>query len=77
MNRLRWKCRRGMLELDLLLNHFLDSAYGDLDQPAQVNFDRLLEYPDTELLALLMGQTTASNRAIADVIQSIQTSSRI
>ena len=30
MNRLRWQCRRGMRELDLLLQRFLD-AQGDLD----------------------------------------------
>jgi len=74
MNRLRWKCRRGMLELDLMLNRFLDVGYVDLSPQAQGNFDLLLEYPDPELLALLMGQTTASNRAIANVIQSIQAS---
>ena len=32
--RLRWKCRRGMLELDLLLRDFLDSGYQDLDDAA-------------------------------------------
>jgi antitoxin CptB len=72
MNRLRWKCRRGMLELDLLLNRFLDVGYTELNQSSQENFKLLLEYQDTELLALLMGQTTASDRAIADVIQHIQ-----
>jgi len=76
MNRLRWKCRRGMLELDLMLNRFLDMGYADLNPVSQENFNLLLDYPDTELLALLMGQTTASQRAIADVIQSIQASTR-
>jgi len=61
-----------MLELDLLLNRFLDVGYIDLNQSSQENFTLLLEYPDTELLALLMGQTTASDRAIADVIRHIQ-----
>jgi antitoxin CptB len=61
-----------MLELDLLLNRFLDVGYTELNQSSQENFKLLLEYQDTELLALLMGQTTASDRAIADVIQHIQ-----
>lgn len=77
MNRLRWKCRRGMLELDLLLNRFLDAGYATLDPVAQRHFEQLLDYPDTELLALLMGQTTASQRNIADVVQSIQASTHL
>lgn len=77
MNRLRWKCRRGMLELDLLLNRFLDVGYADLDPVAQTHFEQLLDYPDTELLALLMGQTTASKRSIANVIQSIQANTHV
>ena len=72
INRLRWQCRRGLLELDLLLNDFLDRGYADLNPQSQYAFKQLLEYPDTELLALLMGQTTASRRAIADVIRHIQ-----
>jgi antitoxin CptB len=72
MNRLRWKCRRGMLELDILLNQFLKIGYATLDQQAQQNFETLLEYPDTVLLSLLMGQSSASSRAIANVIQHIR-----
>ncbi len=77
MNHLRWKCRRGMLELDILLNQFLQSGYQQLDAPAQKDFNRLLEYSDTMLLSLLMGQTSASDRAIASVIQKIHASNII
>lgn len=74
MNHLRWKCRRGMLELDILLNQFLQLGYQQLDAPAQKDFNRLLEYSDTMLLSLLMGQTSASDRAIATIIQKIHAS---
>ena len=36
--RLRWQCRRGMLELDLLLSRFLDAAYADLTKQQRRDF---------------------------------------
>jgi len=45
LNRLRWHCRRGMLELDLLLEGFLDEGYTDLDDDGRRLFARLLDFP--------------------------------
>ncbi|MBA1330546.1 hypothetical protein QQ73_05010 [Candidatus Endoriftia persephone str. Guaymas] len=53
-NRLRWQCRRGMLELDLLLMGFLDQHYRQLDQAQLDGFDRLLRHPDQSLQAWLL-----------------------
>jgi antitoxin CptB len=53
MNRLRWKCRRGTLELDLLLHQFLDRDYATLDHTAQQAFETLLEAGDEELWAIV------------------------
>ena len=49
LNRLRWQCRRGMLELDLLLLEFLENEYPALDTASQQAFVALLEYPDQVL----------------------------
>lgn len=56
MRRLRWQCRRGLLELDLLLARFLDRRYPALAVPDQEAFRRLLQEPDPRLLAWLQGQ---------------------
>ena len=56
MNRLRWKCRRGMLELDLVLQQFLERDYVALDRAAQQAFDALLESGDEELWAIVNGE---------------------
>jgi antitoxin CptB len=48
-NRLRWQCRRGMLELDLLLLEFLERHYAELDEANREDFAALLEYPDQTL----------------------------
>ena len=70
--RLRWQCRRGMLELDLLLNRFLDTGFADL-QPAQRSaFDRLLAYPDQILYDWLMGHAVPADHAIRDLVARIR-----
>ena len=55
-NRLRWKCRRGTLELDLLLQQFLERDYPALDARAQSQFEALLELGDEELWAMIQGE---------------------
>ena len=52
--RFRFGCRRGMLELDIILLNFFDACYDNLDQDSQLQFQRLLESPDPDLFAWLM-----------------------
>ena len=49
-NRLRWRTRRGMLELDLLLLPFFDEVFHSLSGHEQEVFIRLLEQEDPDLL---------------------------
>lgn len=56
LRRLRWQCRRGLLELDLLFVRFLEQRYSALSVEEQNAFQRLLEQPDQTLLAWLQGQ---------------------
>ena len=46
MERLRWRCRRGLLELDLLFEAFLEKRYSELPDSDKQAFVRLLEYQD-------------------------------
>jgi antitoxin CptB len=53
-DRIRWRCRRGMLELDLVLGAFCD-RYLEKLQPSHINVLRaLLERPDPQLLDYVM-----------------------
>ena len=45
-NRLMWASRRGMLELDLMLQPFVEQHYDQLDQTDQLLFQELLELED-------------------------------
>ena len=71
-NRLRWRCRRGMLELDLLLQGFLERGYDSLRVVELEAFNQLLEYPDSVLLDALMGHMVPANKDIARVVEKIR-----
>lgn len=58
IKRLKWKCRRGMLELDLLLGEILKNRYGLLPPDHQQLFDELLDEGDQDIYAWLMGTKT-------------------
>lgn len=53
-NRVRWACRRGMLELDLLLESFFDNCYANLKEEKQQKFVKLLEENDNDLFNWLL-----------------------
>ena len=54
--RLRYRLRRGLLEMDLLLNRFAERHLAGLTIGELAALDRLLDLPDTELLRLVLGQ---------------------
>ena len=56
-DRLRWHCRRGMLELDLVLNAFIERHLEALEPSGIEAFKSLLALPDPELLDHVMGRT--------------------
>jgi len=57
MSRMRWRCRRGMLENDLILTRFLD-AHADTISAADIAaLDRLLDLADGELWDLIAGRS--------------------
>lgn len=72
MNRLRWQCRRGMRELDLLLQQFLDAQGGRLDERAAASLLRLLDYPDAVLLEWLFGRQIPSDTEVAALVERIR-----
>lgn len=51
--RLRWGCRRGLLELDIVLNRFWDAEFSRLDADGRAAFARILEYADNDLWYLI------------------------
>ncbi len=70
--RLRWQCRRGMLELDAMLASFLDEGFSQLTNKEKTAFYTLLNYPDQFLLEYLMGRSLPLDKDVAHVAQKIQ-----
>jgi antitoxin CptB len=55
--KLRWQCRRGTKELDLMLNRYLETRYLVADQAEREIFVALLELGDDKLASVLLGDT--------------------
>lgn len=70
--RLKWQCRRGMLELDLALEAFVRRDYAGLSAAQQRTFKKLLECPDQLLFDYLFGATAPIDKDVADVIERIR-----
>lgn len=62
LDRICWQCRRGLLELDLILSRFLDRDLAGLAPDQLELFKELLGVADTVLLAWVMGQEEAPPR---------------
>ncbi len=73
MNKLRWRCRRGTLELDLMLIRYLDSRYASANPPEQQAFLELLELEDTDLMRYLMGEERLNQPVLSALIEVIRT----
>jgi antitoxin CptB len=56
LGRLRWRCRRGMKELDVLLARYVDEKFCGASKSEQEAFKQLLEAQDTDLYAYCLGQ---------------------
>lgn len=74
LSKLRWRCRRGMRELDVVLLRFLDQSYASLDDEEKVGFQQLLECQDPDILAYLTGRSIPSDGAIRNVVEGIRSS---
>ena len=69
LNRLRWQCRRGLLELDLVLERFLEKHLGDLNAGRLSAFRTLLAFADDELWDLIRERTRCSDPLLAELVQ--------
>lgn len=72
---LKWRCRRGMKELDQLMLRYLDLYYLEAPEKEQAAFERLLhDYEEPVLLSLLNGQDRAADEDVNLVIEKIRQS---
>jgi len=56
IERVRWRCRRGLLELDIVLRRFVERHYSMLDEAERNAFEALLDMPDNPLWDMIVGR---------------------
>ncbi len=71
-NRVRWLCRRGMKELDLVINRFFESDYDSLSEQEQLAFQDFLNVEDPIIFSWIMGRSTPENESHANIISQLQ-----
>ena len=73
LSTLRWRSRRGMRELDVVLVRYLDQHYATATDQERDVFKALLELEDPRLYALVTGREVASNPEQAAMIAKLVT----
>ncbi len=69
--RLKWQCRRGMLELDLLLMKFLEERYASLKEQQKLAFVELLKESDQDLHGWFFGESQPLDTELKKIIKLI------
>jgi len=72
LDRLRWRCRRGLLENDLILTRFLDARGVRISEEEVVALDRLLALSDNELWDLLAGRQEPADAAVKPLLDALR-----
>jgi antitoxin CptB len=68
LNRLMWKCRRGLLELDLVFEKFIPTLRDEDVQPLSA----LLELPDNQLWDIISGRSDAYDRRFEQTVARLR-----
>jgi len=69
---LKWQCRRGMRELDILLNNYFENDYLQASEDQKQAFRELLALPDPDLIGYLLGGQSPPEAALTDVVKQIR-----
>ena len=62
LNKLRWKSRKGIRELDILLQNYLDTHYSSLDSLDKKLFEEILEIDTYDLLNAISGKSSYNEK---------------
>lgn len=71
LDRLRWRCRRGLLELELLLAPYVAAELAGLPEPLLEQFELLLGFDDVDVHAWLLGRGTLPDE-VAGIVAEIR-----
>ncbi len=72
LGRLRWRSRRGMKELDRLLQRYLDTRWPTAQRDERLAYERLLGCEDTHLWRWFMGHEAPQDTTLAALVEKIR-----
>ncbi|MBL8477896.1 MAG: succinate dehydrogenase assembly factor 2, partial [Sterolibacteriaceae bacterium] len=72
INRLKWHCRRALLELDLVFDRFWERYEDSLDEQGDAVLEGLLELEDHDLWALVSGRESTDDPRRAAMIERLR-----
>ena len=72
LERARWRCRRGLLELDLTLLRFMDEHYVNLGEADRRQFEMLLDLSDNDLWDMIALKKKAADTRLQYVLSLLQ-----
>ena len=72
LERVRWRCRRGLLELDLVLQRFVDEYYARLGEAERREFETLLDLSDNELWDMIALRKKPESPGPKDILSLLQ-----
>ena len=70
--KLIWRCRRGVRELDVLLTRFLEQDYAGLTAAERAGFDKFLEQQDPVIMDWLFGRSSAEQADVQAIVERLQ-----
>lgn len=76
IKRIYWACRRGMLELDLVMVPFYEQRFRALSEVDQQRFVKLLECEDTELFQWFLGKGSPEDPELDSIVNDINAFSK-
>ena len=71
LNRMRWAARRGMLELDLVLEPFVTARYASLDERDRERFQQLMICEDQDLFVWFLRREQPADEELAAIVSQI------
>ena len=72
IERLKWKSRRGLLELDIVFDRFWKGAGTTMDAGEVAALERLLTLPDNDLLDLVMRRAETADAGLRDMVEQLR-----
>jgi len=74
IERVKWRCRRGLLELDIVLRRFVDKHYAQLNEDESAQFEKLLDFADNDLWDVISARKPLADAGMKPVLHLLQKS---